>query len=149
MCTLLHHIQPWMQKSIAEEEETIEKNMAWWTERQNMEVIQHLDAFELRVLAWKTPIVDLTTLQDVVASMIQNMDTILEGRVPEFEAPSAEPAEDIVMATLFSTTAAPSTDPREHTKRHQSRKDDETRARNRERLELKAFRRASLIDEEA
>ena len=39
--------------------------------------------------------------------------------------------------------------PHQHTKRHQSSEDDETRARKRERIESKAVRRASLIDEEA
>ena len=75
------------------------------------------------------------------------MDAILEARVPKFEGTSAEPAEDTVMAALFSTTT-PSPQPREHTKRHRSREDDETRSRKRERHELEAARIDTLIDDE-
>ena len=73
-------------------------------------------------------------LQEVGASLREDMDAILEARVRNFEAPSAEPAEDTVMVALFSTTVAPSPHPLEHTKRHQSREDDETRSRKRENL---------------
>ena len=51
MATLLHHIQPWMQKSITESEERLERKMVHFTERKIAEVNQRLDAFELRVLA--------------------------------------------------------------------------------------------------
>ena len=47
MSTLLHHIHPWMQKSIAESEARMERQM----QRKIAEVNQRLDAFELRVLA--------------------------------------------------------------------------------------------------
>ena len=110
-----------MQKSIAEIEEKIEKKIAQPTERHIMEVHQRLDAFELRVLAWPAPTIDLTTLQAVVASLRADIDSIMEAQVPEFEPPSTKRAKDIVMATLFSTTDAPSAQPREHTKRHRSR----------------------------
>ena len=50
MATLLHHIQPWMSRSIAEAEEHMDRKMAQHTERKIMEVHQCLDAFELRVL---------------------------------------------------------------------------------------------------
>ena len=33
MATLLHHIQPWMQKSITESEENLEQKMVQYTER--------------------------------------------------------------------------------------------------------------------
>ena len=84
-----------------------------------------------------------------MASLRADMDAILEAWVPESEAPSAKPVEDTVMAALFSTTTAPSPHPYEHTKRHRSRDDDETRAGKRDHLELEAVRTASLIDEEA
>ena len=48
MATLLHHIHPWMQRSIVEAEERLERKMAQYTERK---VHQRLDAFELRFLA--------------------------------------------------------------------------------------------------
>ena len=51
MATLLHHIQPWMQKSITESEQRLERNMMQFMERKIAEVNQPLDAFELRVLA--------------------------------------------------------------------------------------------------
>ena len=51
MATLRHHIQPWMQKSITESEERLERKMVQYTERKIAEVHQRLDAFELRVLS--------------------------------------------------------------------------------------------------
>ena len=51
MATLLHHIQPWMQKSITESEEHLERKTVQFIERKIAEVNQLLDAFELRVLA--------------------------------------------------------------------------------------------------
>ena len=73
------------------------------TERKIMEVHQRLDAFELRVLACPAPPVDVSTLLDTVESLRADLDMILEAWVPESEAPSAEPAEDTVLAALFST----------------------------------------------
>ena len=46
MATLLHHLQPWMQRSIAVAEEQIERKMAQHTERQIMEIHKYQDAFE-------------------------------------------------------------------------------------------------------
>ena len=51
MATLLYQIQPWMQKSITESEERLERRMVQYTERKIAEVHQRLDAFELRVLS--------------------------------------------------------------------------------------------------
>ena len=62
MATLLHHIQPWMQRSIAEAEERQERRMVQHTERKIAEVHQRLDAFELRVLARTHPQLDVSTL---------------------------------------------------------------------------------------
>ena len=61
----------------------------------------------MRALARPAPAVDVSTLQAVVDSVRADIDTILEARVPESEAPSAEPAEDTVMATLFTTSEIP------------------------------------------
>ena len=55
MATLLHHAQPWMQTSIAETEERLERRMVQHTEWKIIEVHQRLDDFELRVLAWPVP----------------------------------------------------------------------------------------------
>ena len=51
MSTLLHHIQPWMQRSMDEAEERLERRMVQHIERKIAEVHQHFDAFELQVLA--------------------------------------------------------------------------------------------------
>ena len=112
MATLLHHIQPWMQKSINESEVRLERKMQQFTERKIAEVNQRLDAFELRVLARPAPPVDLSTLQAAVDSLRAEIDTILEARVPESEAPSVEPAEDTVLASLFTTSDIPPPPPR-------------------------------------
>uniref|UniRef100_M1DVC0 Integrase core domain containing protein n=1 Tax=Solanum tuberosum TaxID=4113 RepID=M1DVC0_SOLTU len=45
MATLLHHIQPWMQKSIAESEARIERRMEAMMERKVQAVNKRLDAF--------------------------------------------------------------------------------------------------------
>ena len=54
-----------------------------------------------------------------------------------------------MLASLFSTATVPPPHPREHAKRHRTRDEDESQARNKERHELEAARRASLIDEVA
>ena len=81
--------------------------MVQHTEWKIAEVHQRLDAFELRVLARPSPQVDVSTLQAAVDSLRADIDMILEARVPESEAPSAEPAEDTVMAALFATSEIP------------------------------------------
>ena len=62
-----------------------------------------MDASELRVLARPAPPVDVSTLQAAIDSLRADIDTILEARVPESEAPCVEPAEDTVLAALFAT----------------------------------------------
>ncbi|KAG5620829.1 hypothetical protein H5410_006047 [Solanum commersonii] len=55
MATLLHHIQPWMQKSIAESEARVERRMEDMMDRKVQAVNNRLDAFELRVLGDRPP----------------------------------------------------------------------------------------------
>ena len=74
---------------------------------------------------------------------------ILESRVPETEAPSAEPAEDTVMAALFATSEKPPPPHRQHAKRLTVREEDEARSQKKERREMEAVRRASLAEEAA
>ena len=83
------------------------------TERKTVEVHQHLDTFELWVPARTTHSMDVSTLQAVGERSREDLDMILEARVPESEAPSPDPAEDIVMAALFATSEIPSPTPRE------------------------------------
>ena len=80
-------------------------------QRKIAEVNQHLDAFELRVLARPAPLVDLSTLQAAVDSLRADIDTILEVRVPDSETPSVEPSEDTVLAALFISSEIPSPPP--------------------------------------
>ena len=54
-----------------------------------------------------------------------DIDTILEVRVPESEAPCVEPTEDTVLAALFVTSEIPPPPPREHAKRRRGRAEDE------------------------
>ena len=77
----------------------MERSTVQHTKRKIVEVHQHFDALELRVLARLAPHVDVTILQPAVKSFRAHIDMILEDRVPESEAPSVEPAEDTVMAS--------------------------------------------------
>ena len=137
-----------MQKSTTESEARLERKMQHFTERKIVEVNQRLDAFELRVLARPAPPVDVSTLQAAVDSLRADIDMILEVRVSDSEAPSVEPAEDTVLAALF-TTEIPPPPPRESSKRRRGRAEDEARARKNERREMEAARRASLAEAEA
>lgn len=66
-----------------------------------------VDRDHQEVLAWPAPPVDVSTLQAAVDSLRVDIDTILEARVPESEAPSIEPDEDTVLAALFATSKIP------------------------------------------
>ena len=105
-----------MQRSIAEAEERLERRIVQHTEWKIAEVHQCLDAFELQVLARPAPPVDLLILQAAVDSLRLDIDMILEARVPESETLSTEPAEETVMAALFSSSEIPPPPPREHAK---------------------------------
>ena len=122
--------------------------MVQHTERKITEVHRRLEAFELWVLARPAPPVDMSTLQTAVDSLYADIDTILEARVPESEAPFVKPAEDTVLATLFATSEIPPPPPRENAKRRRGRAEDEARAQKKERREMEASRRASLAEEE-
>ena len=78
MATLLYHIQLWMQRSIAEAEERLDRRMVQHTEWKIAEVHQRLDAFELLVLARTTPQGEVSTLQAAVVSLRDDIDMILE-----------------------------------------------------------------------
>ena len=122
--------------------------MVQHTERKISEVHQRFYHFELRVLSRPAP-VDVSTLQAAINSLRADIDMILEARVPEYENPSVEPAEDTVLAALFASSEIPPPPPREHAKRRRGRVEDEARARKKERREIEAARRASLAEEEA
>ena len=92
----------------------MERKIVQHIELKITEVHQRLDAFELRVLARPAHPMDVSTLQSAVESLRADIDMILEARVPESEAPSAEPAEDIVLEALFATFEIPPPFPREY-----------------------------------
>ena len=100
------------------------------------------------MLARTAPLVDVSTLQAAVDSLRADIDMILEARVPESEAPSAEPAKNTVMAALFTTSEIPPPPPRELAKRRRGRAEDEERAQK-ECREMETARRALLAEEEA
>ena len=101
--------------------------MAQHTERKFAEVHQLLDAFELRVITHPAPPVDVSALQAALESLRADLDMILEARVPESEASSAEPVEDTMLAALFATSEIPPPSSREHDKRNMGREEDEYR----------------------
>ena len=82
-----------------------------------MEVHHCIEALELHILAMPAPPVDVSTFLAAVESLGADLDMILEARVPEFEAPSTEPAKDTLLVALFSTVAVPPPPPRERAKR--------------------------------
>ena len=117
-----------MQRSITEAEERLECKMVQHTERKIAEVHQRLDTFELRVLDRPAPPMDVSTLQATVDNLREDIDTILAARVPDCEAPSAEPTEDTMLAALFATSEISPPHPREHAKRRRGRAKDEAQA---------------------
>ena len=103
----------------------------------------------MRDLGRPDPPVDVLTLQAAVDSLRTDIDTILEARVPEFEAPSVEPVEDTVLEAPFATLEIHPPPTRENDKRRMGRAEDKKRARKKKRQEIEAARRASLAEEEA
>ena len=92
---------------------------------------------------------DVSTLQAAADSLRADIDTILEARVPESEAPSVEPAKDTVLVALFATSKIPPPLLRESAKRRRSRSEEKARARKKEHREMEDARRASLLEKEA
>uniref|UniRef100_M1DPU3 Integrase core domain containing protein n=1 Tax=Solanum tuberosum TaxID=4113 RepID=M1DPU3_SOLTU len=149
MATLLHYIQPWMQKSIAESEARIERRMERMMDRKVQPVNKRLDAFELQVLERSAPTIDLFALQAELASLRIDVDVILA-------APSVEPqvtptalADDKVLDVLFSGTAEEGLEPTHAKgKRHRSRRTEEEKVQKRQCRQEKEARRASILDEQ-
>ena len=77
IATLLHHIQPWMQQSIAESEARMERRMEGMMDRKIQTVNKRLDAFELRVHERPAPAIDLSFFQAELASLRADIDVIL------------------------------------------------------------------------
>uniref|UniRef100_M1E0S7 Integrase core domain containing protein n=1 Tax=Solanum tuberosum TaxID=4113 RepID=M1E0S7_SOLTU len=149
MATLLLHIQPWMQKLIAESQARVERRMEGMMDRKVLAVNKRLDAFELRVLERSAPATDLSALQADIASLRTDVDAILAA--PSVEAPAARTvlADDTVLDALFSGIAEEGPAPTHAKgKRHRSHRTEEEKAQKRQRRQEKEARRASIADEE-
>ena len=85
------------------------------------------------MLAGPASPVDVSILQAAVDSLCADIDTILEAKVPESEAPSVDPSEDTVLAAIFATSEIPPPPPRDNAKRRRGRAEDKARARKKER----------------
>ncbi|KAG5611903.1 hypothetical protein H5410_023184 [Solanum commersonii] len=90
MATLLHHIQPWMQKSIAKSEAIMERRMECMMDRKVQAINKHLNAFELRA---------------ALASLQADVDAILATPIVEPQASPTALADDTMLDALFSGTA--------------------------------------------
>lgn len=82
---------------------------------------QLLDVFELPVLAYPSPTTDLTTLKEVVASLLVDVYNILEIKRTEPETAHFELAEDTMLVALFTAPAKPPPEPHGRAKMHHSR----------------------------
>ncbi|KAG5599608.1 hypothetical protein H5410_030978 [Solanum commersonii] len=111
MATLLHHIQPWMQKSIVESEARIERRIEGMMDQKVQTFNKCLDAFELRVLERPTPTIDLSSFQFELASLRTNVDAILAAPTVEPQAALTALADDTMLDTLFSTTVEEGLEP--------------------------------------
>uniref|UniRef100_M1DJX7 Integrase core domain containing protein n=1 Tax=Solanum tuberosum TaxID=4113 RepID=M1DJX7_SOLTU len=149
MATLLHQIQPWMQKSIAESEAKMERRMEGMMDRKVQAANKRLDAFELRVLERSAPAIYLSALQAELASLQTDVDVILASPTVEPQAAPTALADDTVLDVLFSGTAEVGLEPT-HTKgkRHRSSCTEEEKAQKRQRRQEKEARKASILDEE-
>uniref|UniRef100_M1DB33 Integrase core domain containing protein n=1 Tax=Solanum tuberosum TaxID=4113 RepID=M1DB33_SOLTU len=111
MAKLLHHIQPWMQKSIAESEARMERRMEGMMDRKVQAVNKRLDAFELRVLERSAPAINLSSLQAELASLQTDVDAILVAPKVEPQAAPTALADDTVLYALFNGTAEEGLEP--------------------------------------
>uniref|UniRef100_M1DYJ7 Integrase core domain containing protein n=1 Tax=Solanum tuberosum TaxID=4113 RepID=M1DYJ7_SOLTU len=99
MATLLHHIQPWMQRSIAKSEARMERRMEGMMDRTVQAINKHLDSFELRVLERSAPAIDLSALQADLASLRTDVDAILAAPSVETQvAPTALASGTVLIA---------------------------------------------------
>uniref|UniRef100_M1DDU1 Integrase core domain containing protein n=1 Tax=Solanum tuberosum TaxID=4113 RepID=M1DDU1_SOLTU len=123
MATLLHHIQPWIQKSIAESEARMERRMEGIMDRK-------IQAAEL-------------------ASLRTDVDDILAAPTVKPQAAPTALADDTVLDVLFSGTAEEGLEPTHaKCKRHRSSRTGEEKAQKRQRRQEKEARKASILDEE-
>uniref|UniRef100_M1D9F3 Integrase core domain containing protein n=1 Tax=Solanum tuberosum TaxID=4113 RepID=M1D9F3_SOLTU len=149
MATLLHHIQPWMQKSIAESEARMERRMDGMMDRKIQAGNKLLDAFELLVLDRPAPAIDLSSFEAELASLRADVDAILATPTDEPQAAPTAMADDTVLDALFSGTVEEGPEPTHiKGKRHYSSRTEEEKAQKRQRRQEKKAMKASILDEE-
>uniref|UniRef100_M1DQL8 Integrase core domain containing protein n=1 Tax=Solanum tuberosum TaxID=4113 RepID=M1DQL8_SOLTU len=149
MATLLHHIQPWMQKSIAESEARMERRMEGMMDRMVQAVNKCLDAFELRVLERSASAIDLSSLQAELASVWTDVDAILAAPTVEPQAAPTALVDHTVLDALFSGTAEEGLEPTHAKgKRHRSNRTEEEKAQKRKHRQEKEARKALILDEQ-
>uniref|UniRef100_M1DG01 Integrase core domain containing protein n=1 Tax=Solanum tuberosum TaxID=4113 RepID=M1DG01_SOLTU len=97
MATLLQHVKPWMQCSIAEFEEMMEHLM----DQKVHAVHKCHNAFEERVLERPTLTIDLTTFQRKLAQLPTNVATLLAPPESKIESAPTTPVDRVVINSLF------------------------------------------------
>uniref|UniRef100_M1DKX4 Integrase core domain containing protein n=1 Tax=Solanum tuberosum TaxID=4113 RepID=M1DKX4_SOLTU len=89
MATLLHHVKPWMQRSIAKSEIRMKRKIETMMDQKVQAVHKRLDAFELRVLERPAPATNLssfrTELDNLLADLESHFDTIEDARAKKQE----------------------------------------------------------------
>uniref|UniRef100_M1E083 Integrase core domain containing protein n=1 Tax=Solanum tuberosum TaxID=4113 RepID=M1E083_SOLTU len=94
MATLLHHVKPWMQKSITESEVRMERRMETMMDQKVQDVHKRLDAFELRVFTRPVPVTDLSSIQTELDSLRADLDATIAPPTDELECSLIALADD-------------------------------------------------------
>uniref|UniRef100_M1DN35 Integrase core domain containing protein n=1 Tax=Solanum tuberosum TaxID=4113 RepID=M1DN35_SOLTU len=133
MATLLHHVKPWMQKSIAD----FEAMMETMVDQKVQVVHKRLDAFKFTVLARPAPVTDFSSIRTELDSLWADIDSILVAPTDEPEsAPTALADNNVLDALLSEDTDAQPEPTRSRGNRHRSSQNsnttEETRVKKRE-----------------
>uniref|UniRef100_M1DUW0 Integrase core domain containing protein n=1 Tax=Solanum tuberosum TaxID=4113 RepID=M1DUW0_SOLTU len=102
MGTLLHHVKPWMQKSIADFEARMAKRLQTMMDQKVQAVHKLLDAFELRVHARPAPFTDISSIRAELDSLRTDFDSILAMPTDEPESEPTALADDTVLDDLLN-----------------------------------------------
>uniref|UniRef100_M1DAS0 Integrase core domain containing protein n=1 Tax=Solanum tuberosum TaxID=4113 RepID=M1DAS0_SOLTU len=152
MATLLHHVKPWMQRSISEFEARMERRMEHMMNLKVQAVNKRLDAFDLRVLERLAPITDIFSFRTELDHFWADLDAIL---APSMDAPESvpiAPVDDTVLHARSSEDIPQSESSRAQGKRHHfshtSDATEDAREKKREHQHTTYDRRASIVDEE-
>uniref|UniRef100_M1DEL4 Integrase core domain containing protein n=1 Tax=Solanum tuberosum TaxID=4113 RepID=M1DEL4_SOLTU len=150
--TLLHHVKPWMQKSIVESEVRMDRRMETIIEQKVQAIHNGPNAFKFRVLARPDPVTNLSSIRTELDSLQANLDAIITPPIDKPEYAPTALANDTVFDALFSDDIAQPEPTRARGKRHHSSHISDTtedaRARKWECQQNEQARRASIINEE-